>query len=609
MKFKRFLAVLLVAVVAVTVFAGCDVITKSTERDINQQLAVVNYEGLSAVVTKGEFSESFNSIGYYYVMYYGYTVEEAAQAILDSLSDRKLLILYVRVKTAEQLGVEKTSAVESLLNEIEKNEAVKAANKTMQSWYDDIYNELLKEKENADKEEEEEEKPEEEEEEEKKEDPRPSRPDVAEPEIDYDGPLNPDDKEVPFFEQDNHYAEDATSEQKIISDKAVAELKKRLEKSFRDYGYYLNSQYETQLLSKYQRSLGANYTLESEAVKLLVRGKRDEYIQLNKEKFSGNTEANYKAALGNLSNLVYTPESQKGYGYVFNTLFKFSDEQTAKLEAFKKEQTDEEVIKAYRAALANEITVNVTNPDYDPEHKCEECDNSETPPCDNPDCPSKMYTRENVPVITIINEIYAELQAVENNAELSTPAKFKAKREIVTKWLYLVNDDKGMYDTEKNNAFTNNGLGYLITPEGAASDWVKEFTDLGRALINGTGNGENGAGEGQGAYGYCVTDYGIHMMFVSYVPFDEKRITAENDKTNGYIPLDYVVYYGREGDANDPDKTLEDMIFKSLKDLYIQQEYEKDAQSAISKYSDSIKRNDKLWKKIMKELEKASAQS
>lgn len=96
----------------------------------------------------------------------------------------------------------------------------------------------------------------------------------------------------------------------------------------------------------------------------------------------------------------------------------------------------------------------------------------------------------------------------------------------------MVNDDSGMYNTSSNNAITGNDNGYLIAPKGKDSSFVAEFTTLGRALINGESDIEGVAydelknkgydinGKGLGAYGWCVTDYGIHFMFVSYIPYD-----------------------------------------------------------------------------------------
>ena len=145
MNIKKILAVLLVTIIAITVFAGCDVITKNEERDYNQSLATVKYAGLTSTVTKGEFNESFNSLAYYYVYYYGYTVDEAADAILDSLAQRKLLILYVRDEIAKSQGVANTTAIYDLLTDVERNEAVKSANESMATWYKQVFDELWSE--------------------------------------------------------------------------------------------------------------------------------------------------------------------------------------------------------------------------------------------------------------------------------------------------------------------------------------------------------------------------------------------------------------------------------------------------------------------------------
>ena len=183
------------------------------------------------------------------------------------------------------------------------------------------------------------------------------------------------------------------------------------------------------------------------------------------------------------------------------------------------------------------------------------------------------------------------------------------------KLVYLVNDDTGMYDTEKNNAISNNNMGYLVAPEGKESkntSYVTEFASLGRYLINGnaddkttldkTGAKYEAVGTGLGAYGYVVTDYGIHLMFVNYIPYDESQIADEICKDTNTLPLDYIVYYGRYNDENDKSKTLEEAIFDAMKSAFISQEYTRLAQEAINANKDSISTNDKLWKKKMKDL-------
>lgn len=620
MNIKKFLAVILVTIIAITVFAGCDVITKNEERDYNQSLATVKYAGLTSTVTKGEFNESFNSLAYYYVYYYGYTVDEAATSILDSLAQRKLLILYVRDEIAKSQGVANTTAVADLLNAVEKNEAVKSANESMAKWYEQVFEELWKEANSTD------DTTDDTTDDDKVDETdkiaaRPTRPDKKEAEVDYTKPLDPAKAEIKFFEKPykDLYTEKEWDELNKVEGKAdyipkaLNELKKQLADNYKSYDYYLNSAYETQLISKYKRELVKDFDPDDTA----IRAEYDRYVSLNKEKFSIETESNYKSAISSsLTNTVYHPTSEHGYGYVFNILFKFSDEQSTELKNFTAGQPDKTIVEKYRAQLANKIEVMKSNPDYDPDEVCEECEKAQK---DNKD-PNKYCTKEkcnarpyevdsegNIKkynVMDVINELTAKLDAA---------TSFEAKREIAAQYVYMVNDDSGMYNTSSNNAITGNGNGYLIAPKGKDSSFVAEFTTLGRALINGESDIEGVAydelknkgydinGKGLGAYGWCVTDYGIHFMFVSYIPYDATKVEKENE-----IPLKYIVYYGREDDENDKNKTLRDVIVQDLKSKNTEARYQIAAQNAIAANKDnSISRNKKAWEKTVKELKKS----
>lgn len=621
MNIKKFLAVILVTIIAITVFAGCDVITKNEERDYNQSLATVKYAGLTSTVTKGEFNESFNSLAYYYVYYYGYTVDEAATSILDSLAQRKLLILYVRDEIAKSQGVANTTAVADLLNAVEKNEAVKSANESMAKWYKQVFEELWKEANSTD-DTTDDTKDDDKVDETDKIAARPTRPDKKEAEVDYTKPLDPAKAEIKFFEKPykDLYTEKEWDELNKVEGKAdyipkaLNELKKQLADNYKSYDYYLNSAYETQLISKYKRELVKDFNPDDAAIK----SEYDRYVSLNKEKFSIETEANYKSAISSsLTNTVYHPTSEHGYGYVFNILFKFSDEQSTELKNFTAGQPDKTIVEKYRAQLANKIEVMKSNPDYDPDEVCEECEKAQK---DNKD-PNKYCTKEkcnarpyevdsegNIKkynVMDVINELTAKLDAA---------TSFEAKREIAAQYVYMVNDDTGMYNTSSNNAITAGGNGYLITPKGKNSSFVAEFTTLGRALINGESDIEGVAydelknkgydinGKGLGAYGWCVTDYGIHFMFVSYIPYD----TTVSGVADDLIPLDYIVYYGRSDDENDKNKTLRDVIVQDLKSKNTEARYQIAAQNAIAANKDnSISRNKKVWEKTVKELKKS----
>lgn len=598
MNIKKFLAVILVTIIAITVFAGCDVITKNEERDYNQSLATVKYAGLTSTVTKGEFNESFNSLAYYYVYYYGYTVDEAADAILDSLAQRKLLILYVRDEIAKLNSKPNTVDVSELLTEVEKNEAVKSANESMAKWYKQVFEELWKEANSTD-DTTDDTKDDDKVDEADKIAARPTRPAKKEAEVDYNKPLDPAKAEIKFFEKPykDLYTEKEWDELNKVDGKAdyipkaLNELKKQLADNYKSYDYYLNSAYETQLISKYKRELGEKFDPDDTAVK----AEYERYVSLNKEKFSIETESNYKSAISSsLTNTVYHPTSEHGYGYVFNILFKFSDEQSTELKNFTAGQPDKTIVEKYRAQLANKIEVMKSNPDYDPDEVCEECEKAQK---DNKD-PNKYCTKEkcnarpyevdsegNIKkynVMDVINELTAKLDAA---------SSFEAKREIAAQYVYMVNDDTGMYNTSSNNAITAGGNGYLISPHETDKTYVEEFSKKGRELVN----------NGLGSYGWCVTDYGIHFMFVSYIPYDATKVEKENE-----IPLKYIVYYGREDDENDKNKTLRDVIVQDLKSKNTEARYQIAAQNAIAANKDnSISRNKKAWEKTVKELKKS----
>ena len=601
MNIKKFLAVILVTIIAITVFAGCDVITKNEERDYNQSLATVKYKGLTSTVTKGEFNESFNSLAYYYVYYYGYTVDEAAESILDSLAQRKLLILYVRDEIAKSQGVANTTSVSDLLNAVEKNEAVKSANESMAKWYKQVFEDLWKERSNAQKDTAtEDEKEEDKIDETDKITARPTRPAKKDAEVDYTKPLDPAKAEIKFFEKAHKdlYTEKEWEELNKVEgkvdyvDKALNELKKQLADNYKSYEYYLDAAYETQLISKYKRELGKDFNPDDAAIK----SEYEKYVSLNKEKFSIEKKANYKTAISSsLTNTVYHPSSEHGYGYVFNILFKFSSDQTTELKNFTAGQPDKTIIEKYRTQLANKIEVMKSNPDYDPDEVCEECKAAQTESkdpnkyCTKEKCNARPYDVDSEGNIKKYNvmDVITEL-----TAKLDAATSFEAKREIAAQYVYMVNDDTGMYNSSSNNAITGNGNGYLISPDENDSTYVDEFSAKGRELVK----------NGLGSYGWCVTDYGIHFMFVSYIPYD----TTVSGVADDLIPPDYIVYYGREDDENDKNKTLRDVIVADLKSKNTEARYQIAAQNAIAANKDnSISRNKKVWEKTVKELKKS----
>ena len=99
------LALVLLVSVVVGVLAGCDrIFVKAVDRDAAQVVATVSYNGQTANITKAELTVSFNNYAYLYNAYYGLSYEEAANTILRSLAQNKLLVLFAKDEIARANG-------------------------------------------------------------------------------------------------------------------------------------------------------------------------------------------------------------------------------------------------------------------------------------------------------------------------------------------------------------------------------------------------------------------------------------------------------------------------------------------------------------------------
>jgi len=344
--------------------------------------------------------------------------------------------------------------------------------------------------------------------------------------------------------------------------------------SYRDYNYYYSNQLQAQVIERYKDEFKATLSDPTEAE---ITARYNEMLALNLQSFA--VEGNYAAAIeANYKNVVYHPgynvAEEKGYFFVMNILLKFSDEQSDMLTKFTDAKVaNEDAIEAYRAYLATLITVNVSNTEYD-----ESIDeNAETNP---------MYSRPNVAVQTILDEMEVELNAATTVAE---------RIEIFKKWTYLVNDDDGAF-----KAIEDGKPGYLVTPNGMTSSYVPEFTELARGLAE---RGEGSYGLADGDLTYCVTDYGIHILLVTYYPFDysEKAgldpVQIVVDDEMNLLTLDAVI-------DNEKGTTLREYIFDMLKDEKATNMQTNVNTELYGANKDSILKYPKIYKDILKEAEK-----
>lgn len=151
------IAAVLVVSLLVTLLVGCDEIFKKNEtRDANQIVATVFYKGVSAHVYKFELQASFNSYAYLYVSYYGLTYQQAAEYLLKSLAQQKLLSLYARevvldyMKTnhADKIDANLTYATatsQDLLSTSEVDHAIKTVNDSLLSSLKNLIKEAISE--------------------------------------------------------------------------------------------------------------------------------------------------------------------------------------------------------------------------------------------------------------------------------------------------------------------------------------------------------------------------------------------------------------------------------------------------------------------------------
>lgn len=146
MKKKLILATAIVLLLAISVsmLVGCDEIIKKNEtRDAKQVVATVTYKDKTEYVYKYELETVFNNYAPAYVNYYGMTYEEAANTLVKSLAQQKLLNLFALYKVAELKHVNVPTKAEELLTKSERNKAVIDSNESMLSTLVSIVEDLI----------------------------------------------------------------------------------------------------------------------------------------------------------------------------------------------------------------------------------------------------------------------------------------------------------------------------------------------------------------------------------------------------------------------------------------------------------------------------------
>ncbi len=335
--------------------------------------------------------------------------------------------------------------------------------------------------------------------------------------------------------------------------KALKEAKRRMEKqmetNYRTFSYYYLTQLKTQAIDTVEESIGK--TASVTGADILEKYTKELEDQKNALVLGTTT---YSSAIDGTGEKTQIVHKDGEYFYVQHVLFKITDDLQAKYDAFKNEKNaNADALETYLNSLIDQVGVYVSNVEYDKDASCEEesctcvaCENykGENPGvctdenCTCVKCPNKRYineefaTEHNIGVAdvnedgtinlhAVINAMYADLGSVTN---ASTQADRKAIVEKFRKWIYMCNEDPGVFTN-----FTDGKIGYAST---AMDDFAENFVALSNALAYGDAAEKaewNVVGEGVGSYGYCYTSFGIHVIMLTGYAFDKDAATDLGD--------------------------------------------------------------------------------
>jgi len=356
----------------------------------------------------------------------------------------------------------------------------------------------------------------------------------------------------------------------IAESEAYRRLKTNLNNQNRSIISLYQAAFESSVLSALNYELGKRIAPIDQAT---IQAEY-EYLQLTSaEVYAGlqyeDIEQKFKSAIGtNLQTTYYYPPAKniEQYIYVQQILFNFTEEQKAFLNANKgakelDKANDGIPFNSLFELIGQSITTRESNPDYDPE--------------DEDSLPYATDTEGNIKEKQLLfgtGGIYESLEA-----ELLLAGNAQEKLAIFENYMYRYNDDPGIM---------NNPTGYLIPPKGVAHGFYKAFGDLAQALYAKDPSVGNAFIEGKLAY--CYTDYGVHIIMISLVPFEGAEENGGSFAINKELDL--------EGN------TFNEILKKKLEEQAKTKAYEDFAKLHLSEAENhgkiETKKVDKLLKKI-----------
>lgn len=574
-------------IIILSVFlTGCNMFVVNAERDGDQVVATVAHNGITSEITKSEYMEYYNSNYQMYTYYYGYTAEETGELLLSTMAKQKMIVILAREQFAKEKGIEvnpnfdKTNKYKgydeyaahlmSLLNPDEQKWVKDRTNKSFEEGFDELVKELVEQEKLANEVEEDKE------ENKDKLKPRPIKEKKEETEFKPDSSITQGDVDKV---QDFFTAKKPNADSTKFEKEAYEKIEKNMKNQFRSYYYYLVKQAEARLVGKYSES----HDIYEGDVNVDMKYK----LTLNEQKQLYKQASSYKSAYDSATAPIIYNNGR--YVKVKSILLKFNDTQSAYWKSIQEKYAGDqyasfvnemrsylvfgdtfESIDDILAKMPFPITeeqkkellglkVNISNPEY-------------TADMDE----SEAFTKKNVPFLEVIQEMGKAIKKAGEDASIEYDEKFadnnaqdanviagkkmyvaQKKIEKFEEWIYLVNDDDGMFK----------GKDYVETPYEQKSDYVTEYTALVRQLlidkdsVGAVAVNQNGAGqeyevtngdtitvgtiesttvkvqgkdvtiytEVDGDISFIINEFGVHIVMLTDVPF-AKDINTEGEQ-------------------------------------------------------------------------------
>lgn len=540
----KLITLILSVVIGIAGLSGCRLVTKNSERDLDQIVATVNVNQEENIYKK-DLVMGYMNYGYVYMQYYGYTAEKVYTLILNNLVDNRIIV-QVAYEQFENTSVKDNTKAqftpERYLDEEEITEAkyntYKSLNDLLDSYSKD--NSYAETKDTLYL------------------DVRTVPTDAVNAEKDVDKAAYVENIDKNGFDVSSDTYKRAAFNKVIELLKDANLLGNDYKGDLRETEYFkllLKSNYENEIVENYEESvldeIKASVSYEN------LQALYQEKLNAQKEWSNSDFVSALKSASAT-SPILYSNQSGT-YGYVYNLLLGVNDYQSAKISELQEERTHEtwsedKYAEERAKVLANTIAKDLRNTwilsgyDFDFETKtftgdytfAENAENSlpfqgevsKVRDADEEHNLSAVYSIDSIKTFGLkeftefVNEyVYGDKNVGGYSEDVniyreynndSKPEEYDAK---INELLFAFSTDSGSVNTYK---------GYVISPDN--SEYVKTFGDAGKALLDAGGS----------SYKVVASDYGYHFMFFSEVWTLDK----------GYADLDaYLEYLGIDSGA------------------------------------------------------------